>query len=141
MNKRTFRTILILGWASFVAASAAQLVTRPYLPAQLQEFLASEHRERLAEGFSPALGVAVIVLVFSLTTQVGMFLLKPWARPCYVAALLLNYLFLFFFGPPMVTTATGYALASLNAALTGFLLALIYFSPFKKLFERGEGLA
>jgi hypothetical protein len=136
MNKRTFRILLIAGWALFAAAAAAQFLTRSYLPEQLRSFLASERREVLAEGFSPGAVAAALILVFSVATQVGLFLLKRWARACYAAVLALDYVYLFVFGRPYVLSATGYALVNMNAALAGFLLALMYFSPFKALFER-----
>jgi len=140
MNKRTFRILLIAGWALFAAAVAAQFLTRPYLPEQLRDFLASEHQEVLAQGFSASAAAAALILVFSVATQVGLLLLKRWARACYAAVLALDYLYLFVFGRPYVMSATGYALGSMNAALSGFLLALMYFTPLKSLFEHEQDL-
>ena len=140
MNKRNFRLVIILGWATFAAAVAAQALSRRYLPPQLQDFLAAEQQAKLVEGYTLVVVAALLILVFSLVTQVGLFLLKSWARPCYVVSFALSYLFVLFVGSPTVTSATGYALASLNAALSGFVLALIYFSPFKRLFGHSEGL-
>jgi hypothetical protein len=141
MTKRTFRTILILSWAFLAATVAAQALTRPYLPVQLQDYLESQRRDFTDSGFSPAFWAALLILTFALFTQVGLFLLKRWARPCYAAGLALNYLFLLLFWRPNVATATAYAFESFNAALSGFLLALIYLSPFKALFEQPQSLS
>ncbi len=91
-------------------------------------------------GFSPAFWAALPILIFALFTQVGLFLLKRWARPCYAAGLALNYLFLLLSWRPNVAAAAAYAFASFNAMLSGFLLALIYLSPFKALFEQSQSL-
>jgi hypothetical protein len=131
---------MILGWAVFAVTAVVQVSTRRFLPAPLREYLAAEHRAGLAEGFTPGVAAVGLLLAFSLFTQAGLFLLKRWARPCYVVAFAANYLFVFLAGRPTVTTASGYALASLNAALSGFLLSLLYFSPCKGLFENPQGL-
>ena len=134
---RTFRTILLLQATSVIMLIISMIAFRHTLP---PEIIAFKHAEALQcfnntrtyylslYGFNLLLGVANIV------DFIGLYLLKAFARPLFIILIILSLIGPMF-GGISILPKEAYFLESITTTLSGIILALLYWSPIREIFD------
>ena len=134
MSSKAFRTVLILTFFAEAADSAITVVSHGWLPTELmQQNLAISREVRTA--FGPwlflVLGAGLIAWLSALG---GLYVYKPYARPLYLALVVLGLVLTAPLLGPRIEARAAAVASDLNQVLEGFILALIYFSSIKDRF-------
>ena len=94
----------------------------PFLPAPLQDYLKAEADRELKISDAPRLLGALLFLAAFLTSSIGLFVFKRWARWLYLGDLIVACLLSIFGGPsvePAGAAACGYAATVLSGVILG----------------------
>ena len=140
---RTFRIVLILLAASGVLSLVCGIGLRHTLPS---EILAYKHTVALAHrGGGGHLnlwrGVGSLLLLLAYFVDIiGLYLLRPFARPLFVVLLALCFLFLMFSGIRIQPRAAAW-FDDVSSLLSGVVLSLLYWSPIRDRFITRHAVA
>lgn len=141
--KRNFQTLVVVQQLLVFAALAAQSATDGWLPPEMRGFLGAE--ESLLDGGQDAdAGLDALGALWwglrlaALVASVGVVLFRPWARALFTAvgvagALLPSVSGLY------VDIGLTVMLGALAGLAEGMIIALMYFSPLRKMFARAGG--
>ena len=137
MSRKTFRFLILLNGLLIAACFVVFFFERQHLPPELRQYLDS----KTASADEPLTAAEIVLGVYSLVyialevaAAVGLYRFRSWARPLYVFCLIFGLFPLPPYeadvGTPFTTT-----LAYLSFVLSGFVLALLYFSPLGQYFK------
>jgi len=140
-----FRASLIASFLIGILSVASMFLTVPLLPPELQSYLENEDAIlSLTENLSPAvlksmlvaaIGIVLAILIGTVTITVGLYFWRRWARSLYLITTILFLLSSIFLGPVVLSGPTEF-LYGIGYMLTGFILALAYFSPVAEKFRK-----
>jgi hypothetical protein len=108
------------------------LLTKSFLPESLRAFLEAEETTARALDM---MRVAFPVFILWLGARIGLFFFWRPSRILYLISTVLGLLLTPFFGP-VVDAGWGTAFDYAAMIVSGVILALVYFSPLKSLYER-----
>lgn len=132
------RHLVVWQWVFACASIAIFQLERSQLPFLLQEYAAAE-AARPITGLDQVVGWLTLVWgVGSVIASVGVFALRRWARPVFLAMALLGCVLQALLEP---SVTTGWSVAAETAAqvLVGATLGVLYFSPVRGHFARRPG--
>ena len=132
------RHLVVWQWLLAAASLAIFQLEARDLPFLLQEY-ASEQSAASATWVDQLVGWGVLVwFVGSLVGSVGVFLLRRWARPLFLAMAVLGCVIQAFL-EPSVTTAWSTSAETAAQVMVGVTLGVLYFSPVRGHFARRPG--
>jgi hypothetical protein len=82
------------------------------------------------------IGIGIPLVIALLASSIGLFFFRPFARPLYLATTLGSILIVPLYGGPYVVSGWMQTLDDIGLILSGVILATIYWSPLKELFEK-----
>jgi len=134
MNKTTLlRTLLVIDVLLTFTALGADLFFGWTLPPGLAAF--ARNRAGMPGGSNlPHIALLLVSTVCAFTSWIGLALLRPFARPLYVAAWALFLVFVIVRGPA-VSTSVGAMVRLLHAIVACMVIGLVYFSDLAREFE------
>lgn len=144
LTKRNLRLLVIADLLLVVLGVVVGLLSEDSLPEPLRVFVrAQREADRDAdlttnEWIGVAIGFPLIIAM--LVSHVGLFLFWRPARVLYVASLI-GLIALSLFLGPHVSTGWVQAIDTASLTITGMVLALIYWSPLKELYEKPKETA
>jgi hypothetical protein len=137
MSRKWFRFSLLLGWVVCPAGVVAFFVEKASLPPELRAYLDSGVNEPFTGRDFLVILLVLLLLAVAVVNTVGLYRFRPWARTLYLWSWPVGYaISLLPFWEPTVTPPVAHTLFTLGNALSGFVLALIFFSPVARFFER-----
>jgi hypothetical protein len=138
MSRKWFRFLLLLGWVICLGGLIVSYVEEPSLPPALREYLDSDVNEPLTSWDFVVFFLLLSLLIVGVVNTVGLYRFKPWARKLTLWGFVAGYAVTpILFREPAVITPLAETFFTLGNALSGFILALIYFSPVARHFESG----
>ena len=100
---------------------------RPYLPPELIDWLGRATTRGLTPGIWIIVGLFVPLLILSIVSTVGLFLLKRWAAWLNLSTAIFGIL-LISIGPPIVDHAVPGSLGQMAALISGTIIGISFFS-------------
>jgi hypothetical protein len=138
--KSTFRILVVTDLVLILLVAVVGLVSESSLPEPLRAFEQSRAEADMTTSEWIIVGVGVPLIVAIFVASFGLMFFWRNARSLFSVTTILALLVVPF-GGPYITTGFGSALESLSCGFTGFLLAIIYFSPIKEKFKKQQELA
>src|SRR5688572_26279771 len=138
MSKGMFRGFVVASFLLGVGWIVADFATVSQLPEELRAF--HEAEPELTPAMWIAIFLAVSLCILYLIAFVGLLVFWRPARPIYLIASVGGFFIPFLLGPTVATAITN-GFAYLNCASSGFVLALLYYSPIKQDFDSPESAA
>jgi hypothetical protein len=133
LSKRFLRMLIVADLLLMIAARIAVFSTESYLPEPSFPRVAFGGYPLPSE-WAPWLVFGIPLLIIAIESYIGLFVFWPPARPLYfitsVAAILLAPSFC-----PYIESGSSLMIAEAASMLNGVILALVYFSPLKELYE------
>ncbi|MEK7855071.1 MAG: hypothetical protein AAB288_03200 [Acidobacteriota bacterium] len=136
MPSRGFlRTLIVAEIFLGIISIFVSLLTESSLPEPLRAFLEAESEAEVTarEMMMLAVGIPLIVLLF--VSSIGLFFFWRPARILYLITVGIGLLLTPFFGP-YVDAGWGTTFEEAAVIVSGVILALVYFSPLKDLYEK-----
>lgn len=127
MSVNQFRLFLTLSWIVYIVSIIVWLWTEQYLPPMLQEYIAQEEQAESTD-IVFLMVVSAIVLLVLITSYIGLYLWKDWARHLFLSVFILSYLSAPFDTSPYVMTSWAFYIGDLATLFTGMVLAIIYYN-------------
>lgn len=143
MSRQQFRLLVVLSQFLFYGTMLTQSLTDGALPPELLDFVTAEPSllDGGAGGDAPNAWLADVLLavtsVASLIAAVGLCLGRAWGRRLFLVCFLLSFAPVAL-TPVYVDTSWTVLLASLYGASEGMILALVYFSHLRRMFDGDE---
>lgn len=141
--KRNFQTLVVLHQFLNFGSLVVQSITDSWMPPDMRTFLGSDNSvlDDPADVTSlsqmlPALWWAVRFI--SLLASVGVLLFHRWGRNMFVLVTLLS-LAMTPFGGLYIDVGWTVLVGSLAGLIEGMIIALMFFSPLRRLFRSGNG--
>ncbi len=132
---RKFKNVLLLLIVCMIAGGFGAFF-RYSLPPELQDYKhAVVAADRATGSLSLLSSVSAILSLAYIVSIIGLYRLRPFARPLFAASVALNFLVLMFFGPRVETRF----ISTFDDAITlinGVILALLYWSPLRDKFTK-----
>jgi phosphoglycerol transferase MdoB-like AlkP superfamily enzyme len=134
-SKRLLRILVVAELLMIVLGVAVALLTEPSLPEPLRDWVQAEAEVEPTAGFLVLTGFGFLMVVALVVSNIGLFFFWRFARPLYLVTTLAPVLLLPAFGPD-VSSGWAAMFDDLGMILSGIIIALIYWSPLRDLFER-----
>jgi hypothetical protein len=134
-SKGFLRTLIVGEIVLGIVSIVVSLLTRSSLPEPLRAFLDAESKAEMTAGVLSLLATTIWLIILSLVASIGLFFFWRPARILYLIAVAANLLLTPFSGP-YVDAGWGTTFLQAGFIVSGFILALIYFSPLKDLYEK-----
>ena len=136
-TKRALRFLLVAEILLAVTGGIVSVCTESLLPAELQAYEQAVAEADYTTRESVLLGVGIIFLAFVLVSSIGLFVFWPPARLLYFWTLIGGVALAPFYGP-YVDAGWGQMFDEAAMIISGVILALIYCSPLRNLYERPQ---
>jgi hypothetical protein len=131
-SKRLLRILIVAEIGLGILGGVVSQLTVSWLPEPLRAFSEAESQ---GERALVMLRVVFPLIILSLVSSIGLFFFWRPSRILYLISSVLWLLLLPFFGPN-VDAGWGKAFEDAGLVVSGVILALVYFSPLKSLYER-----
>ncbi len=131
-SKSFLRILIVVEIGLGILCIVVSLLTVSLLPESLRAFSEAESQ---GERGLVILRVAFPVMILWLGSIIGLFFFWRPSRILYLISIILGLLLTPFFGP-YVDAGWGTAFEDAATIVSGVILALVYFSPLKSLYER-----
>ena len=127
-------------WAFGFLSVIINIYGRKSLPLELQTYLNSAGNPELSVAYHNIISFAVPPILFfvNFIASIGVFLIRSWARKIYLCSLSLYPLLHIILGGILVSRPYACTLNDYSLILVGFTIGLLYFSPLKRFFEKGD---
>lgn len=140
MSRQQFRLLVVFNQLLFYGTVLVQGFTDAALPEELLDFVLAE--PSLLDGGSGADSSAawwaetlfMVTAIASLVASVGLCFGRAWGRRLFLVCFILLYVPVVL-TPVYVDTGWTILVGSLNCTTTGMILALVYFSHLKRMFD------
>jgi hypothetical protein len=134
-GKTLLRTLVSLEIVLTIVGLIVSEVTVNSLPQPLQEYLAQDAEAEFTAGDWLFLMLSIPFLLLWLTSSVGLLFLWRPARLLYTVAVLGCCILSLFLGPAVYSAAEQF-LSDLASLIPGAIIALLYWSPLKAIFDK-----
>jgi len=131
-SKSFLRILIVVEIGLAILYAVVSQLTASLLPESLRAF--SEAKSQVEQSLV-TLRVAFPLIILSLVSSIGLFFFWRPSRILYLISSVLGLLLAPFFGP-YVDAGWGKAFEDAGLVISGVILALVYFSPLKSLYER-----
>jgi len=136
--KALLRTLVVLEFSLAILAGAVSWATESSLPEPLRAYVQAQAEREWPDRYLVMLAaIGGPLLLAYVVASVGLFLFWRPARPLYLVTVIGGVLLTPALGP-YVDSGWGEMLGAVGGMVTGAILALIYFSPLKELYEGGS---
>lgn len=136
-TKTSLRLLIIAEVVLGIGSVVAYYLGETSLPEALRFFESEKFDDTAGPALIIVLGLMVLLLLALIVAWIGLFVFWQPARLLYLVTTVLALLLMPFFGP-YVETGLSYTLTEAASIVAGIILALVYFSPLKELYERRE---
>ena len=130
-----FRWLLAISIILTLLGLILEYTTSPLLPPAVQEVLDAEMQAEITTGDLIMLAIGLPALAVLLAGYIGLFLLKPWGRACFIFSSIAIYLITPLLGS-FLMTGVAYMSYDLASVCIGAIVAMAYLSPVKDIIER-----
>ena len=134
-TKTTLRLLIVVEVLLGIGSLVAYYLGEPSLPEALRTFEPEVFATAGVNALGVVLGILVLLLIALFIAWIGLFLFWRPARLIYLVVTVLALAVMPFFGP-YVETGLSYTLTEATSIVAGIILALIYWSPLRDLFEK-----
>ena len=134
-SKGFLRTLIVAEIALVIISVVVSLLTESSLPEPLRAFLKAEFEAEITVRAMTMIIATIPLFVLMLGSSIGLFFFWRPARILYLIVTAVGLLLTPFFGP-YVDAGWGSTLEEAATIVSGVILALIYFSPLKDLYEK-----
>ena len=138
-SKVFLRTLIAAEVALCIISVVVSLLTESALPDPLRAFLDAEAKAEMAARDMMLFAAATPLFILLVVSSVGLFFFWRPARILYLIDTVAGLVVAPFFGP-YVDAGWGTALGEVATIVSGVILALIYFSPLKDLYEKPKAV-
>src|SRR5688572_1362315 len=125
--KLALRTAIVFEWLFGLAMIALSFALERFLPEALREYLALEAESPIAIGELLLLPLAILLLIVTLASSIGLLLLQRWARWSYLACVVLGCAITPFLGPTVEHSLTD-TFEMVATTLSGLVIGISFFS-------------
>lgn len=135
ISRRSFRLLLLANWALIFFVVVAHVLSQRSLPAELQAWLQAYQHDPQYQISSGKLLVDLFYIAIQLAVTIGLFTFKKWAKALLLPVTVLGY---FIVGASRISIDLEWvvSLKSVLSTMYGMIIALVYFSPLGKEFEK-----
>jgi hypothetical protein len=134
LSKQNLRILIVAEIVLAVAAGVVSYATWSLLPEPLLMYLREEVRGPMTPKQVVQFGIGSLYVLVFLVASIGLFLCWRPARILYLFTAIISVLLTPFFGPH-VDAGWGQMLTEASQVLSGGIIALVYFSQLKELYE------
>jgi hypothetical protein len=134
-SKSFLRILIVVGIGLVILGVAVSLLTASLLPESLRAFWKAEIQGEMTARDLGMLRVTFPAIILWLGSSIGLFFFWRPSRILYLISIVLSLLLTPFSGP-YVDAGWGTAFEDAAMIVSGVILALVYFSPLKSLYER-----
>ena len=138
-SKAFLRTLIVAEIALGIISVVLSLLTESALPEPLRAFVKAESEAEMTPRIMIMIATTVPAIILWILSSVGLFFFWRPARILYLIVNVAGLLVAPFFGP-YVDAGWGTAFDEAAILVSGVILALIYFSPLKDLYEKPAAL-
>ena len=139
MSKSSFRVLLVVYLFVSILSGVydGEIITNDLFYFKINSYVAG-----ISVPISPyskfllLVGLAVIAIICLIASFIGLFLFRPWGRMLYTIGFLL--IFITPFSGILVYSFIAQTIYDISLVLSGFILALIYFSPMADYFKKSH---
>ena len=135
LTKRALRFLLVAEILLAITGGIVTVFTESLLPAELQAYEQAVSEADVTTREWVLLGVGIVLLVFLLVSSIGLFVFWRPARLLYFCTVIGGLALTPFYGP-YVDAGWGTLFQEMAMIVSGVILALIYYSPLRDLYER-----
>jgi hypothetical protein len=133
-SKTLLRALIVTEYVLIIVAIVVGLATESLLPDPLRTFVEEQANAELTNNDVAMLIIGLPLIVLLIVSSIGLFMLWPPARILYLIGIASGLVLMPVFGP-YVESGWGTAFEDAASVVSGVILALVYFSPFKRYFE------
>ncbi|WP_444884620.1 hypothetical protein [Microbulbifer sp. PSTR4-B] len=135
MSKNQYRTLIVLSLAIGLLSGVYDYIWPDPITDQVFDYIVEIEPEIDGTKLVVAGALAVLAIIMALVSVVGLLLFKSWARHVYAAGFVAAFALYPFMG---VTVYSGFSqvLYDISMVLSGVLLALMYYSPVARHYEK-----
>lgn len=138
ISRKVFRFLVLLSWLLIAASATLWFVGTRTLPPELQSYWDRKIGEPLTVVHWVSVGLYLFMFALNVAAAIGLYKFRSWGRTLYLFCSVISFVPLPPYEPYIGTIFSMYTYY-LAVALSGFLLALLYFSPLSQYFEsRGD---
>jgi hypothetical protein len=134
-SKGFLRTLIVAELVLGITSVVVSLFTESMLPEPLRAFVEAESEAEVTTHDMILLAAGIPLILLVLVSSIGLFVFWRPARILYVVTIVAGLLLTPFFGP-YVDAGWGRVFEDAAVIVSGVILALIYLSPLKVLYER-----
>ena len=134
-SKNFLRILIVVEISLGIISVVVSLLTESALPEPLRAFVKAESEAEMAVGTMIMIATTIPLLILFFMSSIGLIFFWRPARIVYLTATVAGLLLTPFFGP-YVDAGWGTAFDEAAILVSGVILALIYFSPLKDLYEK-----
>jgi hypothetical protein len=136
-SKRFLRSLIVAEIAVGILYIIVSFFSEASLPAELRAYEEAQSEASLTRGDFVQLAVAIPLVIAALLARIGLFFFWRFARPLFLITLIADVLLTPLFGVS-IETGWGQMLDQAAVVVSGVVLALIYFSPLRTLYEKAK---
>jgi hypothetical protein len=135
MSRHVFRLLLIANWALIIIAVFAHFISQRALPGELQGWLEAYRHDPQHQVSSGKALLDLLYIAIQLVVMFGLFTFKRWAKSLLIPVTVLGYLVV---GASRIAVDLQWVVSvkSIVSELYGMIIALVYFSPINREFEK-----
>jgi hypothetical protein len=134
-SKGFLRTLIVTEICLGVLSIVVSLLTESSLPESLRTYVEAEAEADITARHIAMLATAIPLIILLLVSSIGLFFFWGPARILYLITIVGGLLLTPFFGP-YVDAGWGAAFEDAAIIVSGVILALIYFSPLRTMYEK-----
>jgi hypothetical protein len=135
-TKQLLRLTILLQACCALATLVLDAVFHARLPAEILEYALRAEEAPLSLVQQIGYGLGLLVLLGFIGSLIGLWKMQPSARSLYTVCLIVSLLLFFVLEPAYCFSAPGFAVSQCALLVSGFTLALLYFSDLSVQFER-----
>jgi len=125
--KLALRTAIVFEWLFGLAMIVLSFALERFLPEALREYVALDAESPIAIGELLLLPLAILLLIATLASSIGLLLLQRWARWSYLASVVLGCVITPFLGPTVEHSLTD-TFDRIATTLSGLVIGIAFFS-------------
>ena len=128
MTIKAFRIFLASACVVLVLAVIATFATRQFLPDELRAYLSTRHHEAVTRIGIFRFIILLSIMLVSVVSIVGMFMLKKWARVLATGITVVSVVISISSFYPIIRSSMADTLMSVTSLLNGIILCAMWFA-------------
>ncbi|GAA3952720.1 hypothetical protein [Allohahella marinimesophila] len=136
ISKQQFRLLIVAEILLGVAATVFTFYWQSPVVEKVQAFADSLEGLLSPDWYVALMGTAILLLIVYVVALIGLILFRNWARWLYVIDMVVAFPVIFYIVPVAVEGPLETMLLTMGEMLSGAIIALMFFSPVSKFFQR-----